>query len=135
MSFIKGMYRLNYPNLYAHSGDANYRQYNQSADMLNIWQKPGDHAAYAGAQYPTFFTSRDIMSADYIKLRNLSIAYHVPLGANLSKYIHGLKVFAYGQNLFSFMKWRGFDPEDANDIAQYEYPMPRMITGGINISF
>jgi hypothetical protein len=33
------------------------------------------------------------------------------------------------------MKWRGFDPEDANDIAQYEYPMPRMITGGINISF
>ncbi|WP_026770288.1 SusC/RagA family TonB-linked outer membrane protein [Asinibacterium sp. OR53] len=135
MSFIKGMSRLNYPNLYAHSGDANYRQYNQSADMLNIWQKPGDHVAYAGAQYPTFFTSRDIMSADYLKLRNLSIAYHVPLGTNLSKYIHGLKVFAYGQNLFSFMKWRGFDPEDANDIAQYEYPMPRMITGGINVSF
>lgn len=134
VSFIHGMSRLNYPNLYAHSGDPNYRQYNQSVDMLSIWQKPGDISQYAGAQYPTFFTSRDIQSADYIKLRNVSIGYNVPVKGNTAKYIRNIKVFAYGQNLFSFMKWRGFDPEDANDIAQYEYPMPRIITAGLNIT-
>ncbi len=135
VSFIHGMSRLNYPNLYAHSGDPNYRQYNQSADMLGIWQKPGDISQYAGTQYPTYFTSRDITSADYVKLRNVSLSYNVPLGKAIGKHIQALKVFVYGQNLLSFMKWKGFDPEDANDIAQYEYPMPRSFTGGLTISF
>ncbi|WP_163114654.1 hypothetical protein, partial [Acinetobacter pittii] len=60
---------------------------------------------------------------------------NIPVTGNAAKHIRNIKVFAYGQNLFSFMKWRGFDPEDANDIAQYEYPMPRIITAGLNITF
>lgn len=135
VSFIHGMSRLNYPNLYAHSGSPNYRQYSQSVDMLKIWQKPGDISQYPGAQYATYFTSRDVMSADYVKLRNITLGYNIPVSARMAGYVRNLKVFASGQNLFSIMKWRGFDPEDANDIAQYEYPMPRIITGGINVTF
>ncbi|WP_143305405.1 SusC/RagA family TonB-linked outer membrane protein [Chitinophaga vietnamensis] len=131
VSFIHGMSRLNYPNLFAHSGSPDYRQYSQSKDMLNIWQKPGDISEYPAAKYPTYFTSRDVMSADYIKLRNITLGYNIPV----HKYVRNVKVFASGQNLLSIMKWRGFDPEDANDIAQYEYPMPRIITGGLNVSF
>ena len=135
VSFIRGMYRLNYPNLYAHSGSPNYRQYSQSKDMLNIWQKPGDISDYPGAQYATHFTSRDVMSADYVKLRNITVGYNIPVPRGMTKAIRNAKVFASGQNLLSIMKWRGFDPEDANDIAQYEYPMPRTIAGGISVSF
>jgi TonB-linked SusC/RagA family outer membrane protein len=135
VSFIRGMSRLNYPDLYAHSGDANYRQYSQSVDMLQIWQKPGDISKYPGAQYATYFTSKDIQSADYMKLRNVSIAYNIPVRQQLSRFVRNVKVFATGQNLVSIMKWRGFDPEDANDIAQYEYPMPRTISGGVNVTF
>ncbi|RAJ81869.1 TonB-linked SusC/RagA family outer membrane protein [Chitinophaga dinghuensis] len=135
VSFIHGMSRLNYPDLYAHSGSAAYRRYSQSKDMLNIWQKPGDISQYPGAQYATYFTSRDITSADYIKLRNITVGYNIPVDGVTKGAIRNLKVFASGQNLFSIMKWKGFDPEDANDIAQYEYPMPRIITGGINVTF
>ncbi|MCW3463520.1 SusC/RagA family TonB-linked outer membrane protein [Chitinophaga nivalis] len=134
-SFIQGMYRLNYPDLYAHSGDVKYRQYSQSRDMLQIWQRPGDISPYPGAQYPTYFTSKDIRSADYIKLRNVSVAYNIPVSKRMAGFVRHIKVFANGQNLLSIMKWRGFDPEDANDIAQYEYPMPRTISGGINVTF
>ncbi|HVI44609.1 MAG TPA: SusC/RagA family TonB-linked outer membrane protein [Chitinophaga sp.] len=135
VSFIHGMSRLNYPDMYAHSGDPNYRYYSQSRDMLSIWQKPGDISKYPGAQYATYFTSRDITSADYIKLRNVTVGYNIPVTKGMSRHVRQIKVFATGQNLLSIMKWRGFDPEDANDIAQYEYPMPRTISGGINVTF
>ncbi|MFB6457204.1 SusC/RagA family TonB-linked outer membrane protein [Chitinophaga sp. Hz27] len=135
ISFIHGMSRLNYPDMYAHSGSAAYRRYSQSRDMLSIWQKPGDISKYPGAQYATYVTSRDITSADYVKLRNITIGYNIPVTDATKGAIRNLKVFASGQNLFSIMKWRGFDPEDANDIAQYEYPMPRIITAGIQVGF
>lgn len=135
VSFIHGMSRLNYPDMYAHSASPAYRRYSQSRDLLDIWQQPGDNSKYAGAQYATYVTNRDITSADYIKLRNVMIGYNIPVKHIAKGNIRNLKVFASGQNLISIMKWKGFDPEDANDIAQYEYPMPRIITGGIQVAF
>lgn len=135
MSFIRGMSRLDYPYFYSHSGDPNYRIYNQSADMLKMWQKPGDITDFQSGAYTSQITSRDVRSSDYIKLRNVSLDYTVPLSAGTQKVIRRLKIFVQGQNLISLMKWKGFDPEDANDIAQYEYPMPITVTTGVNISF
>lgn len=135
ISFIHGMSRLNYPDMYAHSASAAYRGYSQSKDMLDIWQKPGDISKYPAAQYPTYVTTRDITSADYIKLRNITLGYNISMNGVGKGAIRNLKVFASSQNLVSIMKWKGFDPEDANDIAQYEYPMPRIITGGIQVAF
>lgn len=135
VSFIHGMYRLNYPYLFSHSADPNYRSFNQSVDMLGMWQQAGDRSTFQSGEYASQVTSRDVQSADYIKLRNVSLDYTVPLAASTQRVIRKLKVFVQGQNLISIMKWRGFDPEDANDIAQYEYPMPRTITAGVSISF
>ena len=134
-SFIQGMSRLHFPYLYSHSADPNYRVYNQSADMLQIWQHPGDRTDFQGAAYTRQINSSDVRSSDYVKLRNLSVNYTLPVGPSMGKYVRAIKVFAQGQNLFSWMKWKGFDPEDANDIAQYEYPMPRTVTAGVNVSF
>ncbi|MBN9381345.1 MAG: SusC/RagA family TonB-linked outer membrane protein [Chitinophagaceae bacterium] len=134
-SFIHGMSRLHFPYLYSHSADPNYRGYNQSADMLKIWQHPGDKTDYQAATYTRQITSADVRSSDYIKWRNLSVNYQAPVSPFMKKYIRSIKIFAQGQNLFSWMKWKGFDPEDANDIAQYEYPMPRTVTAGLNIGF
>jgi len=135
VSLIRGMYRMSYPYFYSHSADPNNQQYNQSADMLAVWQKVGDKSPFAGAGYTSYLTSQDIISSDYIKLRNVNISYNVPLRDKAMRYVSSLQVFANGQNLLTIMKWQGFDPEDANDIAQYEYPMPRIFTGGVKIVF
>lgn len=134
-SFIRGMSRLHFPYLYSHSADPNYRIYNQSVDMLKVWQHPGDKTDFQSPAYTRQINSSDVRSSDYIKLRNLSINYTLPVSPAMGKYVRSIKVFAMGQNLFSWMKWKGFDPEDANDIAQYEYPMPRTVTAGLNVSF
>jgi hypothetical protein len=39
------------------------------------------------------------------------------------------------QNLVTWTKFTGFDPEDDNNIAQYEYPTPRIFTFGIDVKF
>ena len=39
------------------------------------------------------------------------------------------------QNLATWTNWTGFDPEDNNNIAQYEYPTPRTYTFGLQVTF
>nr|WP_315028755.1 SusC/RagA family TonB-linked outer membrane protein [uncultured Chryseobacterium sp.] len=134
-TFIKGMYRLNTAELYRTSADPNYRIYNQSTSMLNMWQKPGDISDNPGAQYPRYMTDRELQSADYIKLRNISINYRLKEIGGLDKFIKEVNIFAQGQNLFTWTKWKGQDPEDDNNWYQYEYPLPRTFTIGFNVTF
>lgn len=134
-SFIKGMYRLNTAQFFKTSADANYRQYNQSVDMLNIWQKPGDITDHPAASYPRYMTDRELQNADYVKLRNVIFSYRYPLSPNTKRNIQELRFFAQGQNLITWTKFKAFDPEDDNNWYQYEYPMPLTITAGVSITF
>lgn len=134
-TFIKGMYRLNTAELYRTSADPNYRTYNQSVSMLDMWQKPGDLSEHPGAQYARYMTDRELQSADYIKLRNININYRIPGIDALDKLIKEVNVFAQGQNLLTWTKWKGQDPEDDNNWYQYEYPLPRTFTIGFNLKF
>ncbi|WEK21735.1 MAG: SusC/RagA family TonB-linked outer membrane protein [Candidatus Pedobacter colombiensis] len=134
-TFIKGMYRLNTAELFRTSADANYRQYNQAVDMLNIWQKPGDITDQPGAMYPRYMTDRELQNADYIKLRNIRLGYTFGDSKKPNGSIRIFKVFVQGQNLYTWTKFKAFDPEDDNNWYQYEYPLPRILTAGFNLSF
>jgi TonB-linked SusC/RagA family outer membrane protein len=134
-TFIQGMYRLNTGTFYRTAADPNYRQYNQSRDLLHMWQAPGNNSEFQGAAYPRYITSREIQSADYIKWRNLSISYTLPDINALAGQVRSIRVFAQGQNLITWSKWKGFDPEDDNNWSQFEYPMPRIFTAGVNVTF
>lgn len=135
LSFIHGMHRLNTAEFFKTSADANYRQYNQSTDMLNIWQKPGDITDHPGASYTRYMTDRELQNADYIKLRNVLVGYNVPLKNTEKSGIQSLRFFVQAQNLVTLTKFKAFDPEDDNNWYQYEYPMPRTVTGGVSITF
>lgn len=134
-TYIKGMYRLNTGELYRTSADVNYRVYNQSRSMLDFWQNPGDVSNNPSPQYERFMTDRELQSADYIKLRSLQVNYKIPSIKPLAKYYRELNVFAMGQNLVTWTPWKGQDPEDDNNWYQYEYPLPKTFTIGVNLTF
>jgi len=134
-TYIKGMYRLNTGELYRTSADVNYRGYNQSRSMLNFWQNPGDVTNNPSPKYERFMTDRELQSADYIKLRSLQVNYKIPAIKPLAKYYRELNVFAMGQNLITWTPWKGQDPEDDNNWYQYEYPLPKTFTIGVNLTF
>jgi hypothetical protein len=51
------------------------------------------------------------------------------------KYFSSVRIYVTGQNLLTWTKWRGYDPEDNDNISLNEFPNPRAFTAGIDISF
>ncbi|WP_448635821.1 hypothetical protein [Pedobacter panaciterrae] len=52
-----------------------------------------------------------------------------------TKFISGVTVFAQASNLVTWTKWKGFDPEDNNGEAMFDYPSSRTYTFGLNVNF
>ncbi|MBP7508473.1 MAG: TonB-dependent receptor [Prolixibacteraceae bacterium] len=83
-----------------------------------------------------------IEDGDYVKISNISIGYD--LKSVIKKLpLQKLRIYITAQNLFTFTKYSGFDPEVgygnseswASGIDIGYYPSPKTILGGINIVF
>lgn len=106
------------------------------ANSLDFWKEPGDIAATQSPLYQANFSSKLIQDASWLRLRNITLAYSLP-GELLSrtKVFSDVRVYVLGQNLITWTKWKGLDPEDDNNISLTEYPNPRTITVGLDIKF
>lgn len=134
-SFAQDLYRYNSEEYYL----LNSNQFvfsNQSKKWLSRWRKPSDITDQPRFSEPRNFTSRDVQDASYVRLRNVQLAYRLP--ADLLKHTQLLRsamIYIQGQNLYTFTSWTGFDPEDNNSTAFFEYPAARTITAGVSIQF
>jgi TonB-linked SusC/RagA family outer membrane protein len=110
--------------------------YNQSSD-LNMWTKPGDVASTPSPLYGTNFSSKLIHNASFVRLRDVTLGYTVPkVVTSKLKFVSNINIYVQGTNLFMWTKWRGMDPEAGPvNINLSEFPNPRAITGGLNVTF
>ena len=110
--------------------------YNQSTD-LNFWQQPGDIVNTPSPFYSVAFTSKLIHDASFLRLRDLRVGYSVPkFYLDKVKFISNVNVYVQGSNLFLWTKWRGRDPEaGSTNVNLSEFPNPRTITAGIDVTF
>lgn len=133
-SFVEGARRFNNERFFYEGGN-NLFQYNQRVEMLNAWRTPGQVTEYQriGAGSTRQFSSRDINDASFIRLRNVNLGY--TFNFKQGRPINGVRVFVQGQNLITWTKWQGFDPEESNNIATYEFPNPRTFTVGLDVNF
>jgi TonB-linked SusC/RagA family outer membrane protein len=88
---------------------------NQSLAILNRWRADGQVTAIPRASYgdPTgnsSFSDRWLEDGSYVRLRTISITYDVPFKYKFFKYV---KVYATANNLITFTKYLGYDPEFA----------------------
>lgn len=110
--------------------------YNLRREMLTMWQQPGDVTDIQSPLYQRQFSSKDIQDASYLRFRNILLAYNLPSSAvQKLKILKSARIYMQAQNLYTWTKWSGFDPEDNNNIAAYEYPLPRTYTVGLDINF
>lgn len=85
---------------------------NQSLAVLNRWQANGQvtnipRAVYGDPTGNSRFSDRWIEDGSYIRLRTLTVSYDVPV----KKYFKYIKIYATGNNLFTYTKYMGYDPE------------------------
>lgn len=112
---------------------------NQPVELVNSWQNPGDSSPYQ--VYTTGFNSDAVTAhsfyesstgafedGSFIRLKTLSLTYNIPLN---SKKVD-CKISAQAQNLLTFTKYRGGDPEFGN--LGYLPPL-RIISTGIQLTF
>jgi TonB-linked SusC/RagA family outer membrane protein len=88
---------------------------NQSLAIINRWRGDGQvtdipRASYSDPSGNSSFSDRWIEDGSYLRLRTLTLSYDVPLKYKFFKY---LKVYATGNNLITFTKYLGYDPEFA----------------------
>lgn len=110
--------------------------YNQ-ANTLNFWQKPGDIASTPSVKYPVNFSSKLIHNASFIRLKEISASYNLPQSSiDKLKFVKNLRFFILANNLYLWTKWIGMDPEaGATNINLSEFPNPKSVTLGLDISF
>lgn len=110
--------------------------YNQSAS-LNFWKKPGDVASTPSPLYGTNFSSKLLHDASFLRFRDLTLAYNFPKSLlRGSKFVSNARFYIQATNLFMWTHWRGMDAEaGAVNINLGEFPNPRAITAGLNLTF
>ncbi|MBC7654220.1 MAG: TonB-dependent receptor [Oligoflexus sp.] len=70
-------------------------------------------------------------SADFARLKDVSLAYNLPSRLLQKAKISGLKVYATGRNLATFTSYKALDPEFTN---QYGLPLQREIVFGLTLT-
>lgn len=69
--------------------------------------------------------------ASYIRLQNVTVGYSLPNRLIPGLGINRLRLYATGQNLFTWTDYQSYSPEKTPD----QYPEAIMITGGIQLGF
>ena len=103
------------------------------------WSNPGNNltAEYArlrnGAAGVYIVNDQFLYNASYLKLKTLQVGYTIPKEWVGKAHIGGLRVFLSGENLLTFTKYPGVDPEIGSGVAIY--PIARLLSAGLNLSF
>lgn len=124
--------------------DGAYTDRNQMKlpDGWSRWQKEGDIAThpkpvYGNTSNSNSTSSRYLETASYLRMRNLTIGYNIPV----KKYLSQLRVYVSGENLFVVSGFSGIDPEvpplnngTCTGVATSVYPQTRKFMIGLNVS-
>lgn len=111
---------------------------NQPASLLNRWQKEGDITTtqrfsadfrlYDQYNYVNI-SDANFTDASYIRLKNLSLSYQLPMDWINKMQLTNCKISIQGQNLLTFTNYSGVDPE--TPIS----PVMKFLTCSLHVSF
>ena len=135
-SWVSDRYMINNDRFFEESNGL-YTAYNQSKRMLyDRWKNPGDITDIPRYGVTPQFDTHLLEDASFLRLKNVSLSYVLPQ-ALLKKthFFSGARVYAQGQNLLTFTKFSGLDPEGSGNLYAAKYPMSRQFTFGVEVSF
>lgn len=126
-----------------------------NTDIWNVYVLPGadDSQVRMGSLDPNHnsaVSSRFVEDASYLRIQNISLGYTLPKKYTTKLKLEKLRVYANLQNVYTFTKYTGYDPEVGASQGQYSYsgqsmlfygvdvgriPTPRIYTIGIDLTF
>ena len=130
------------------------RFFNAGTQVLNAWTPDNTNtniprAASSDPNHNARPSTRFIEDGSYLRLKNVILSYNVPNSAlqSLTKgTVKNLNIYVSAQNILTFTKYSGYDPEVGNrtfstgsnltnGIDYAVYPQPKGYQVGINVNF
>jgi TonB-linked SusC/RagA family outer membrane protein len=121
---------------------------NQSTAVLNHWTPTNTNTniprpVFGDPNGNNRVSDRFVEDGSYVRLKNLTLAYNVPVSIAKHAAIKNLRVYATGQNLITWTHYSGYDPEVSADPFSTTaigrdygvYPQSRTYTVGLNATF
>lgn len=119
-----------------------------TTEVLRSWRKEGDITDVPRGTTSTIarnglVSTRWMEDGSYLRVKTASLAYNIPAAVIQKIRIKGARVYVTAQNLFTFTKYSGLDPE-VNFRSGYPllggidlgtYPQTRTFLAGLNLTF
>ncbi|MBC7406998.1 MAG: SusC/RagA family TonB-linked outer membrane protein, partial [Arcicella sp.] len=150
--FIQGSQGNQIFNYLKYWTDFNTFQGNRSKDMLyNSWKKQGDDALLprlnsqdgTSQQISSYF----VEDGSYTRIKNIQLTYTIPKSILSRIKLSSAQIYIQGQNLFTFTKYKGLDPDinlrasgtDNQDIHmgidEGAFPVAKSYNVGLRLGF
>jgi hypothetical protein len=117
--------------------------------VLDRWQQPGDKAPFeryttgasntgslastAASWASNYGDATRVADASFVRLKNISLSYHLPEKWMQKYHVQHARVYIQGQNLLTFTRYKGLDPE--NNLSGFtSLPPLKVLTGGIQVT-
>jgi TonB-linked SusC/RagA family outer membrane protein len=114
--------------------DYDTRPFNSTTAVLNSWNGEGTSNTTPRLSFNNNggrrVSSKFVEDASYLRLKNVEIGYTFN---NAFKGINNFRVYVSGQNLLTFTKYTGLDPESTSLIDMGTYPQSAAVIFGARI--
>ena len=99
--------------------------YNVLTTVLDSWTPANGSQTLplaTNARPFSYIDSRYVQNASYLKLRNLTVGYHLKIKELKNLKIEGIRLYATASNLFTITPYKGYDPEVSSGTDSGVYP-------------
>ena len=89
------------------------RHINQLSTVKDHWtpENPTNYLWAVGRGLTNIHTNREVEDASFLRLKNIQMGYNFPIKALKGTGLSSLRVYFSAQNLFTWTKYTGYDPE------------------------
>ncbi|WP_343692124.1 TonB-dependent receptor [Chitinophaga sp.] len=105
-----------------------------STTIPRLWV---DRSGYNGASIETLPSSFWVQNLAYLRIKNIQFGYTITKEMVQTLPVSSLRIYANAQNLFTFTKYKDFDPErlTTQQYVTNSLPQLKVLTVGVNVLF
>ncbi|MDO7847030.1 TonB-dependent receptor [Hymenobacter sp. M29] len=120
----------------------------QDAIVLNRWTPTNTdtnvpRAVYGDPNTNARYSDRFLEDGSYARFKSVTLGYTLPTTLATRAHLRTVRIYAQAQNLVTFTKYTGLDPEVSTFSSSntslgtdfFTYPQARTITGGVTLGF
>lgn len=145
--FLQGVQGVEVLNLNRYEIESGILNTNKLQSVTNRWTGPETSNTIPKAnsvlRRSTGVTSDVVEDASFLRIKTVSLAYKIPVFKSMMKTVKSANIYVTAQNLYTFTKYTGFDPEvnsfgDSNlslNTDYNAYPNVRTFIVGLKVGF